>query len=1722
MSDALKYGLTLAPEQQAIRDKCFHPSGTFVEFPMEEIEQSIPERFEKIVSKYPDRIAIKLGEQSLTYAELNAKANRLAHSIVDWLGDEAEPVAILLETGPTLMAATLGALKAGKFVVLLDPSFPESRNAAILEDSRAKVVISGRQNAPFVSRIANRGCQLIDFESASLATSDDDLRLSISPKALAFLIYTSGSTGQPKGVMQDHRSRLHQCMWSTNTYHICSHDRSSLLTSGNSNAMSISLRTLLNGAMLLPFDVRREGVNRLASWLLRERISVCVMSSPLFRNLCETLTGEEGFPDLRLIRLSSETAYKSDFDLYKKYFPSKCLLANGLSPSEAGALTDYLMDQETEIPGNEIPVGYPLEDIEILLLDDGNKEVGPNQVGEIAVKSRYLSSGYWRRAALTEAKFRPEPEGNDRRLYLTGDLGLMLPDGCLLHKGRKDFRVKIRGFGVEIAEVENVLRDYAAINDGVVVARQNETGEARLVAYFTSPNRPGPSVSELRRFLKDKLPDYMIPSAFVMLDVMPLTPSGKVDREALFDPKDLRRELNTPLVAPRTSKEEKLVKIWAEELRIDQIGVHDNFFDLGGDSLIAMGVISQMRDDLQIELSLSRFFETPTVAALAAYIDTVRSPRDGAEVLSIQRASRDGQLLPSFAQQSLWFINQLEPRNPAYNLFSATELRGPLNVMALEQSFNEIIRRHEALRTVFQSVNGQPFQVILPALTINIPVVDLRDIASATEREPEIRRLSVMEAQRPFDLDRGPLLRVTLLRSTEETYVLLLVVHHIIFDGLSRGVLYQELAVIYAAFSSGQSPSLPPLPIQYVDFAQWQRQALQDRVLEEQLTYWTKRLENLSILKLPTDRPRPAVQTFRGARQSFTLSEDLFGGLKRLGRREGVTLFMTLFAAYLTLMHRYTGQNDIGIGSPISGRNRSELEGLIGFFLNMLVLRTDLSGNPTFRELLSRAREVCLEAYANQDVPFEKLVQELRPQRSLSHNPLFQATFALQNTPTCPLKLAGVTAEDLDLGSGIASFDLHLFMIEDETILNGWLVYNTDLFDASSIARMVGHFQMILEGIVTNPDQRISDLPLLAEAEKHQLLVEWNDTDVEGPQKCIHQWFEARVERKPDAVALVCDDQRLTYEELNRRANQVAHYLRKNGVGAEVLVAIYVERSIEMIVGLLGILKAGGAYVPLDPCYPSRRLEFMVADAQPAIVLTQRQLIQDARWKTEGSEGRASVFDPRLRLIFLDEERREIEGESGSNPESDVNANHLAYVVYTSGSTGTPKGVSIEHGGLCNLANEQARRFDISPADRVLQFASLSFDASIFEIASALTAGATLYLTAAETPLAGPALTDFLRLHEITVATLPPSVLATLSADELPALRLLCVAGEVCSAKLVEQWASGRRFFNLYGPTEATVWATTADCSDIPQRVSIGRPIANARVYLLDAFQNPVPIGVVGEIHIGGDGVARGYLNRPELTAERFIYHSFDGEQVQRLYRTGDLARYLPDGNIEFLGRTDNQVKIRGYRIELGEIEAVLAQHPRVRESIVIASEDSGGDKRLVAYIVPRESAPTTNELRAHLKVKLPDYVVPSLLVFLDTLPLTRNGKVDHSALPSPDRDSADLERLYIAPRNASEQAIANIWVEILGVKRIGVHDNFFDLGGHSLKATQVVSRLLKAFQREIPLRHLFEFPTIAKLAAVIDSKAIDGLNSMSEVEERSGQEVREPVAQKAAARGRD
>jgi amino acid adenylation domain-containing protein len=1053
----------------------------------------------------------------------------------------------------------------------------------------------------------------------------------------------------------------------------------------------------------------------------------------------------------------------------------------------------------------------------------------------------------------------------------------------------------------------------------------------------------------------------------------------------------------------------------------------------------------------------------------------------------IQPVPREpGRELPlSFAQQRLWFLDQLEPNSPIYNIPRAIRMQGALDVAALQKTLNAIVARHEVLRTTFAVKDESPVQVIAEHRSVALPVTDL-SIYPEPEREAHALRLAAAEARRHFDLARDILLRASLLRLEAAEHVLLVTLHHIAADGWSMGLLLQELAALYAAYADGRPVPLPELPIQYADYALWQRQWLHGGVLAAQLAYWKRQLAApLPALRLPTDRPRPPVLTFRGAREPLLLPHPLTEALRALSRREGVTLFMTLLAAFQTLLHRYTGQDDIIVGSPIAGRTQAETEGLIGFFVNTLVLRTDMSGNPNFRELLGRVRKITSGAYAHQDLPFERLVEELQPERDLSRSPLVQVMLILQNAARQTLELPGLTLTPLEVDSGTAKFDLTLSMIEEDKGLRGWLEYNTDLFEAVTIRRLLGHFHSLLAGILTDPEQRLAELPLLTESERQQLLVAWNASAAEYPkEQCLPQLFEAQVEDTPDATAVVFEGQQLTYRELNVRANQLAHHLKKLGVGPEALVAICIERSVEMVVGLLGILKAGGAYVPLDPAYPMERLVFMLEDAQASVLLTQKRLL-------------ASLPEHNAHVICLDADWEAMPQEPRENPASTVTTGNPAYVLYTSGSTGQPKGVVIPHQGLVNYLGWCTKAYAVAEGSGAPVHSPLGFDLTITSLFSPLLVGQSVVLLP-EGWGVEPLGTLLRTGDDFSLVKITPAHLEVLSQG-LPAAaaagrtRSFIIGGEALRGESLTFWrthAPDTRLINEYGPTETVVGCCIYEVlagASVSGAVPIGRPIANTQLYILDSLLQPVPIGIPGELHIGGDGLARGYLNRPELTAEKFIPNPFSPEPGARLYKTGDLARHRSDGNLEFLGRLDHQVKLRGFRIELGEIEAVLGGHPAVREAVVVVREDVPGDMRLVAYVVPdQEPAPTSREWRAFLQAKLPDYMIPSAFIRLDILPLTPNGKVDRRALPAPDQARPALEDAFVAPRTPVEEGLARIWSQVLGLEQVGVHDNFFELGGHSLLATRVISRLRDTFHVELPLRSLFEAPTVAGLALTV------------------------------------
>ncbi|MFN7216594.1 amino acid adenylation domain-containing protein, partial [Microcystis sp.] len=1660
--------------------------------------QCIHHLFEEQAARTPAAVAVVFEGQELTYQDLNIQANQLAHYLQS-LGVNSEVlVGIYLERSLLVIVGLLAVLKAGGAYIPLDPDYPQQRLTYMAEDAQISLLLTQESLLDSLP-VEDVGIIVLDKLAEILTVQSPENPFSeVAPENLLCLLYTSGSTGKPKGVMLTHAALVNHSWGISEVFGLTESDRVLQFASFGFDvaAEEIFPTWLKGGTVVLRPGQMFPTLTDFADFIEQESLTVLNITPAYWHEWAIAVSQSLATvpSSLRVVAVGGDAVLPETVNIWRQMVGKRVQCINVYGPTEASvtAIVHDLLDYQSE-KINSVLIGRPIANTKAYILDHNLQPVPIGVKGELHLCGVRLARGYLNRPELTAEKFINNPFANAafNRLYKTGDLARYLPDGNIECFGRIDNQVKIRGFRIELGEIEAVLNQNIDVQTSCVIIREDTPGDKYLVAYIVAHYERIPMISELRQFLSSKLPLYMVPQAFVFLESLPLTTNRKVDRRALPAPDKIGNRRDQ-YVAPRNGIEEMLVQIWTEILKIEQVGIYDNFFEIGGHSLLATQLVSRVRSLFKIELPLRSLFAAATVAELAHLIGQLQQQNLTLTVPPILPRTKDTELPLSFAQQRLWFLDQLQPNSALYNIPMVLYFRGNLNQKALEQSLREICDRHKVLRTNFVTINGQPTQIIQTTRE-TISVVDLQDLPIQEQAE-KTQQLKQKQATQTFDLAKESLIRITLVVLSETEHLLLVCMHHIISDGWSIEVFIHELTSLYNAYVQNQPANLAPLPIQYADFAVWQKQWLQGDVLQTQLNYWQNQLTAAPpLLSLPTDHPRPAVQSFVGTQQEFSLSPKLSQALTELSRQQGVTLFMTLLAAFDALLYRYTGSSDILVGTPIANRNRGEIEGLIGFFVNTLVMRTDLSDNPSFSQLLTRVREVTMDAYAHQDLPFEMLVEALQPERDLSHTPLFQVAFVLQNTPKSEIAMTGLTVTDLPPENTTAKFDLTLAMVNTDDGLKGVWEYNTDLFESSTIERLSGHFLNLLGGIAANPQVRISQLPLLTESETNQLLIEWNNTQVDYPEyKCIHQLFEEQVKRTPDAIAVVCSQQQLTYNELNNRANQLAHYLRKLGVKPEELVGICLERSLEMIVGLLGILKAGGAYLPLDPDYPSERLQFAIADAQLSLLLTQEGLID-------------KLPEHQARLILLDRFTEEINQNSQDNLTGVVTANNLANLIYTSGSTGKPKGVMVEHRGLFNLAQAQIKTFNLQSNSRILQFASLNFDASIWEIIMAIGAGATLYLDTKDALMPGLPLMGRLKDYGITHITLPPSALAALPLEEIPELQTIIVGGEACSEELIKQWARGRNFFNAYGPTETSVCATVEKWTDATEKITIGRPITNTQVYILDSHLQPVPIGVPGELHIGGMGLAKGYLNRPELTQEKFIPNPFEKDEVipptplnkggnepSKLYKTGDLARYLPDGKIEYLGRIDNQVKLRGFRIELGEIEALLNQNEAVQSSCVIVREDNLGDKRLVAYVVTQpEINLTINEIRQFLRAKLPDYMVPTAFVLLDTFPLTPNGKIDRRALPVP-----DLQRQgeYIAPRNPIEEKMAQIWAEVLKLKRVSIEDNFFELGGHSLLATQVISRLQETFEIVVPLRYLFESPTIAHLSAVILKELQTGL----------------------------
>ncbi|MCC5616018.1 amino acid adenylation domain-containing protein [Nostoc sp. CHAB 5836] len=1657
-------------------------NGTEVEYPQ---QLCIHELFEAQVEKTPDAVAVVFEDQELTYSELNAKANQLAHYLQK-LGVKPEVlVGICLERSIEMIVGLLAILKAGGAYIPLDPSYPQERLAFILEDTQTPVLLT---QTSLLQAIPQHKAQVVclDADWHNIAQqSQENLLSELATDLLAYVIYTSGSTGKPKGVQIPH-SALSNFLYSMRQTPGLTHEDTLLAVTTYSfdiAALELFLPIIVGGFLVIASrEVASDGTQ--LSVLLTNSKATVMQATPATWQLL-LAAGWSGNEQLKILcggealpgQLANELLHRCA-SLWNMYGPTETTIWSAASQVENGSTI--------------VPISRAIANTQLYILDQYSQLVPVGVVGELHIGGNGLARSYFNRPDLTAEKFIPNPFSKKaERLYKTGDLARYLPNGEIEYLGRIDHQVKVRGFRIELGEIEAVISQYLAVQETVVVVCNDAADLQQIVAYLVPQTEQTLTITQLRSFLELKLPTYMIPGGFVILEALPLTPNGKVDRQALPIP-EFTQISSSNIILPSTPIENLLAGIWAEILGIEKVSIDHNFFELGGHSLIATRVISRIRQVFQVELPLRYLFEKPTIAGLAKEIEKALKVDSGDEVTKIEQIVRSPELPLSYAQQRLWFLDRLEPNSSFYNMPAAVRLEGQLNVEALEQSFNEIISRHEVLRTNFQTREGQAIAVISQEMSLILPIFDLREL-TLNQQEAEVKKQASEEAQQAFSLKEDLLLRVKLLRLGESEHIILLTMHHIVSDGWSIDILVRELATLYQAFCDGQPSPLPGLPIQYVDFAAWQRQWLQEEVLKTQISYWLKQLENApKVLELPTDYPRPVIQTFRGSTYSFKLSEQLSVGLNKFSQQQGSTLFMTLLAAFQTLLWRYTGSEDIVVGSPIANRNLAEIEGLIGFFVNTLVLRTNLAGNPSFEELLKRVREVTLGAYSHQDLPFELLVEELQPERDLSHTPLFQVMFVLQNAPMSALELSGLTLNFLESNSNSAKFDLTLYITETVEGLIGNLEYNTDLFEESSVQRMAAHLQMLLEGIIANPQQRLSELPLLTESERHQLIVEWNGTEVEYPQQCIHELFEAQVEKTPNAVAVVFEQQQLTYRELNAKANQLAHYLQKLGVKPEVLVGICLERSIEMIVGLLAILKAGGAYVPIDPMYPPERIGLILHSAQVSVLLTQQHLIEN-------------FPKHRTQIICLDTDWQTITQQNQTNPISDCIADNLAYIIYTSGSTGQPKGVLVNHANVARLLAATDSWYNFNQQDVWTLFHSIAFDFSVWEIWGALLYGGKLIVVPYWLSRSPEDFYQLLLTQQVTILNQTPSAFRQLiqveeSLENSNNLRLRAVifGGEALQIESLRPWFERHgdkspQLVNMYGITETTVHVTyrplTMADLELASASVIGRPIPDLQVYLLDSYQQPVAIGIPGELHIGGLGLARGYLNQPELTALKFIPNPFSKQEGDRLYKTGDLVRFLSSGDIEYLGRIDNQVKIRGFRVELGEIEAAIIQHPSVSASVVMLRENKSGNQSLIAYTtLHQDKTLTIPELRRFLKNKLLDHMIPNAFMILEALPLTSNGKVDRQALPIPNALRPELEVDYVIPQTEVEKTIASVWQKALNLEKIGIHDNFFEIGGHSLLLVTVHSQLQEILKSELSTLDLFRYPTINSLAEYLSS----------------------------------
>ncbi|WP_405959403.1 amino acid adenylation domain-containing protein (plasmid) [Streptomyces sp. NBC_00868] len=1651
-------------------------------------DTTIHRLFERQAALTPDTPAVVHHDTGLTYRQLNERANRLAHHLIgQGVGTDTLVGVCLEERSVDMITALLAVLKAGGAYIPLDPANPGSRLALMLEETEAPLVLT---DSRLIGHLRHTSTPTVSLDRLDLdAYPPSDPTTSTGARDLAYVIYTSGSTGTPKGVQIEHRSI---CRLLTNNW-------VNTITPGDIVAQSLNFAwdsfgfecwpTLTCGATMVVLGPQAlAGSESFAEALERHSISTCVLPTPLFNQYL--VERPDLFRNLKSVVYGGEAGDRAVADalMSSPYAPER--LAHLYGPTEATIIATGFVVGEDRPDTTSMPIGRPISNTQVLVVDRHGGLAPIGVPGELLITGPGLGRGYLKRPELTADRFvttrlTPEPT----RAYRTGDLVRWLPDGTIEFLGRIDNQVKIRGLRIELGEIEATLTNHPDIALITVIVREDIPGDKRLVAYYSTHTTHPLTSDDLRSHCRTRLPDYMVPNHFVHLAKLPTTPNGKVDRRALPAPNTYTSTTHAP---PRTPTETTIVAIWADVLNAPDLGIHDNFFDLGGHSLSATRAANRISRALGTDIPVRQIFNRPTVAGLAAGLGNC-----GETISVIPRRGEGVREVPlSFAQQRLWFLDQLDPGSAEYVVPAVFRVRGPLDMRALNAALDALVARHEVLRTRFEvGAGGDPVQIIGDPWHVTIEHLNLTEDADPMEAG---RAAVESFGHRPFDLGEGRLLRAMTVAVAPDDHLFALAMHHVVVDGWSMGVLVEELRCLYAA---GNASALPELPIQYADFALWQQRQVSGEALARDLDYWQTRLAGLETLELPTDRPRPRIRSGAGATHTFTVPAVTANALRELAARNNASLFMTGLTVFQLVLARWSGQSDIAVGVPIAGRNRAELEGLVGFFVNTLVMRANLDSDAAFTDILDQVRGTTLDAYTHQDLPFERLVEELAPERDLGRNPLIQVVFALQNVLVHGWALPGTAVEVLPTNADTSKFDLAVFLAEEEDgSLSGEATFATELFDASTIERLTGHFTTALATICHDPHQKLGEVEILTSTERDQIFTEFNDTTVDyADDTTIHRLFERQAALTPDTPAVVHHDTGLTYRQLNERANRLAHHLIGQGVGTDTLVGVCLEeRSVDMITALLAVLKAGGAYIPLDPANPGSRLALMLEETEAPLVLTDSRLIGHLR----------HTSTPTVSLDRLD-----LDAYPPSDPTTSTGARDLAYVIYTSGSTGTPKGVQIEHRSICRLLTNNWVN-TITPGDIVAQTGNHCFDAFTYECWGALVTGATLAIVDTDELTDSDELAAAFRQYGVTVTWLTAPLFnqhLVERPDLVAGMKRVLYGGEAVDRAVADALMSSPfapdSLVNGYGPTETTVFAVCFVVGeDRPDTTSmpIGRPISNTQVLVVDRHGGLAPIGVPGELLITGPGLGRGYLKRPELTADRFVTTRLTPEPT-RAYRTGDLVRWLPDGTIEFLGRIDNQVKIRGLRIELGEIEATLTNHPDIALITVIVREDIPGDKRLVAYYSTHTTHPlTSDDLRSHCRTRLPDYMVPNHFVHLAKLPTTPNGKVDRRALPAPNTYTSTT---HAPPRTPTETTIVAIWADVLNAPDLGIHDNFFDLGGHSLSATRAANRISRALGTDIPVRQILQWQTAAELGASIE----EGRSAKREILYRLSSEEPDP-----------